>query len=62
MKRMKFGSVVLALGLCAMSLGAQGRPTYGAAIEARASIGQDADSTKRHGGLAIRMMADGAWN
>jgi hypothetical protein len=34
---------------------------YSLAIEGRTQIGVNADSTDHHNGLAIRLMADGAW-
>jgi hypothetical protein len=59
--RNRIGQSLLLLAVCASAAHAQLRPRYGAAIEYRAQLNASSDSTKRHGGLAIRLMMDGAW-
>ena len=60
--RSRIGQSLLMLALCASAADAQFlRPRYGAAIEYRGQIDASTDSTQRHGGLAIRLMMDGAW-
>ena len=59
--RSRIGQSLLLLTVCASAASAQLRPRYGGAVEYRAQLGAGTDSTKRHGGLAIRLMMDGAW-
>ena len=59
--RNRIGQSLLLIAACASAASAQLRPRYGAAIEYRGQINASTDSTKRHGGLAIRLMIDGAW-
>jgi hypothetical protein len=50
------------LAVCSADAHAQYRRVrYGVAIEYRGQLDAESDSTKRHGGLAIRLMMDGAW-
>lgn len=59
--RIGIGQSLLLLTVCAAPAWAQLRPKYGGAIEYRAQLNRGSDSTKRHGGLALRLMMDGAW-
>jgi len=59
--RIRLVKPLVLIALAASTAQAQYRPRYGVAVEFRSQIKTSTDSTNRHGGLAIRLMMDGAW-